>query len=62
MNEDIREPIPRNSVWTVEDLAKYLSTSPSLLLQKLTDNGVKVLDLGQRNKLKLIRIEDLVPK
>jgi hypothetical protein len=62
MSEELRELLPRNAVWTVEDLAAYLDTNPVQLMQNLTKNGVKVLDLGSRFKLKLVRIEDLYPK
>lgn len=62
MSEELRELLPRNAVWTVEDLAAYLETNPVQLMQNLTKNGVKVLDLGSRFKLKLVRIEDLYPK
>lgn len=54
-----RDILAAAGIWSVEDLAKYLNTSPGDLMQKLTDNGIKVLNLGQRYKLKLLRLEDL---
>lgn len=54
-----RDVLAPAGIWSVEDLAKYLKTDPGELMQRLTDNGIKVLNLGQRYKLKLIRLEDL---
>lgn len=56
---DERDVLPAEGIWSVEDLAKYLKTQPGDLLQKLTDKGIKVLHLGTRHKMKLIRMEDL---
>lgn len=56
---DLREILPAAGLWTLEDFANYLNTDPGDLQQKLTDNGIKVLHLGQRYKLKIIRIEDI---
>lgn len=54
MNEkEYRDPIPKNSIWTVEDLANYLDTDAALIMQSLTEN------LGQRYKLKLISLDGL---
>lgn len=58
---DEKDILSASGIWSVEDLAKYLKTDPADLMQKLTDKGIKVLDLGSRYKMKLIRLEDLKP-
>jgi len=55
----VREILPAEGIWTVEDMAKYFNTDSADLMQKLTDAGVKVLNLGSRYKMKLVRMEDL---
>jgi hypothetical protein len=60
--EEIKEILPSEGVWSVEDLAKYLKMRPDDVQQKLTDCGIKVLHLGTRYKARLVRLEDLRPK
>jgi hypothetical protein len=54
--------LPAHGIWTVEDLALYLAMQPHVLIQKLTDNGIKMLTLSNRSKHKLVRLEDLKAK
>jgi predicted HTH domain antitoxin len=55
----IKEILPAEGIWSLEDMSKYLGMRPDDLQQKLTDNGIKVLHLGTRYKARLIRLEDL---
>jgi hypothetical protein len=54
-----RAILPADGIWTVEDLARWLGMASTLVQQKLSDNGVKVLSFSSRYKHKLIRLEDL---
>ncbi len=51
--------VPATGIWTVAGLADYLGMQPSILQDKLTDKGVKVLTFSNRYHQKLIRLEDL---
>ncbi len=61
-DRQIREILPMQGVWTIEDLAGYLEIDPATLQQALTDKGIKVLSFSSRYKHKLIRLEDLKAK
>lgn len=56
---EIKEILPSQGVWSVQDLARYLKMNPEDLMQKLTDKKIPVLALGTRYKARLVRLEDL---
>jgi len=62
MSDEIKEILPKEGMWTVEDLAGYLGMQPSILMQKLTDKGIKTLSFSSRYRHKLIRLEDIASK
>jgi hypothetical protein len=57
--EQTKEILPTKGMWTVESLAKYLELPPTIVQQKLSDFGIKVLSFSTRYKHKLVRLEDL---
>lgn len=62
MSEEIREILPKEGLWTVQDLADYLEMQPSILQQQLMDYGIKTLAFSSRFKHKLIKLEDVASK
>lgn len=55
----LKDILPAQGIWTVESLSKYLELAPAVVQQKLSDLGIRVLNLSTRYKHKLIRLEDL---
>ena len=60
--KQLRNILPAQGIWTVEDLANYLGLRAADVQQKLTDLGINVISLSSRYKHKLIRLEDLRKK
>jgi len=59
MEKKIREILPSEGVWTVEDLSIYLGLPPTIVQQRLSDLGIEVIAFSSRYKHKLVRLEDL---
>ena len=59
---EIRPTIPETGIWTLQDLAIYISMNPTQLQQKLSDLDIPVIRLGKRHTQKLIRLRDLKKK
>ena len=57
--EQIKEILPTQGLWTIESLANYLELPPKVVEEKLSDFGIKVLSFSTRFKHKLVRLEDL---
>jgi hypothetical protein len=52
--------LPAAGIITVKDLAEFLgNTSPSSLMQRLSDKGIPVLKLSAKFDQRLVRLEDL---
>lgn len=62
MSDEIREILPSEGIWTVEDLGAYLEMVPSILQDRLDKAGIKTLALSARYKHKLVRMEDISAK
>lgn len=62
MSEEIREILPSEGIWTVEDLAAYLEMVPAVLQDRLDKAGVKTLAFSARYKHKLVSMKDILGK
>ena len=58
-DKKLREILPAQGIWTVEDLAGYLGVTSATVQQKLSDAGITVLSFSPRYKHRLFRLEDL---
>lgn len=61
-NQGSRIILPKEGIWTVQDLSEYLNMDPSQLQQKLTDYGIKTMILSNRFKHRLVKLEDIAAK
>jgi hypothetical protein len=58
----LKEILPAQGIWTVEDLAGYLGVTSATVQQKLSEAGVTILNFSPRYKHRLFRLEDLYGK
>ena len=56
--KQLREILPSQGIWSVEDLAIYLGLPSATVQQKLSNEGVRVIHFSSRYKHKLFRMED----
>ena len=54
----LREILPAQGIWTVEDLAGYLGVTSATVQQKLSEAGITVLSFSHRYKHRLFRLEE----
>jgi hypothetical protein len=57
--KELKDILPSNGIWTVEDLAVYLEIRPGIVMQKLADLGIPVISFGRFYRHKIFRMEDL---
>ena len=55
----LKEILPSDGVWTVEDFARWLGTGTANVMQHLSDMNVPVISFGKLYRLKVFRLEDL---
>ena len=55
----VRDILPSTGIWSVEDLALYLSLPSATVQQKLSNAGVKVISFSSRYKHKLFNMGHL---
>ena len=55
----MREILPVQGIWTVEDLAIYLGMKSHAVQEVLSEMGVKIYHFGREYKRKVFRLEDL---
>ncbi len=57
--KQMREILPAEGIWTIQDLALYTGAKPAIVQEKLSQIGVKTIHLGKFYKYRLFRLEDL---
>jgi hypothetical protein len=55
----MRDVLPYEGVWTVQDLANYLGMPAKKVMQSLSDMGVPIVSFSRMYRNKLFRLEDL---
>jgi hypothetical protein len=55
----LRDILPSEGIWTVDDFAKYLGVRSAVVQQTLSDMGVEVLLFGRLYRYRVFRLEDL---
>lgn len=59
VNPEMREILPAEGIWTIQDLALYTGAKPAVVQEKLSQMGVKTIHLGKFYKYRLFRLEEL---
>ena len=57
--KELRDILPCEGIWTVEDLANYMGTGPHAVQQQLSDWEVPILGFSRLYRHKLFRLQDL---
>jgi len=55
----MRDVLPYEGVWTVQDLANYLGMPARKVMQSLSDMKVPIVSFSRMYRNKLFRLEDL---
>ncbi len=55
----LKDVLPYEGVWTVQDLADYLGLPANTVIEKLSNLGVPIFSFSRMYRHKLFRLEDL---
>lgn len=58
----VRDILPSEGIWTVDDFAKYLGTNSRVVIEALSSIGVPIMHFGKFYRSKVFRLEDLRAK
>lgn len=58
----IKDILPSDGVWTVEDFSRWLGTGTATVMDHLSEMGVPVISFGRIYRMKVFRLQDLKAK
>lgn len=59
---EVREIIPSTGIWSIRDFADFFGLQAPIVIEILSNHGVKIFHFGKFYNKKLFRLEDLGKK